>query len=208
MIRHIFRIVALAVLTGSTAWAYQERLVESLADGSCQLRLEADDQSQTLRLRVLPEAGPCQASPGGVRAILAKAFARNDLAEPAGRFTSLFLGRLVSYPWLSTSLAAFAAADPGWDRRRGRPAAADLHGYVSKALARREIVAQFEEPFGDSGYRVVSVSVEKVLVSRFREIAAYNGPLLSGKVPWDAMVWLNLEQSRAATAHGGAGSQP
>jgi len=37
-------------------------------------------------------------------------------------------------------------------------------------------------------------SYEKVLVGRFRDVPLYRGKDLPGKVPFDAMVWFNLEK--------------
>jgi hypothetical protein len=53
---------------------------------------------------------------------------------------------------------------------------------------------QIAEAFGDSGYRIVSASVEKVLVGGFRDVPLHEGEAPSGKVPYDAMLWYKLEK--------------
>jgi DNA-binding NarL/FixJ family response regulator len=92
-------------------------------------------------------------------------------------------------------LAVTAYKDAGWDRKKGKPVAVGTNKYVSKVLSAREITAQIEEAFAEGGYRVVSASVEKVLVGSFREVPLYEGKMLPGKVPYDAMVWFRLEKN-------------
>jgi hypothetical protein len=44
-------------------------------------------------------------------------------------------------------------------------------------------------------YKIVGVTVEKVLVGSFRESPLYRGVAFPGKVPYDAQVWLRLERN-------------
>jgi len=175
------------------AFAYKERLILAMTVETCSMRMEADDQSQTLRLRILPNL-PCHLTKTAMQTILKAVFSETDPPKLKGPYTSLFLGRLMEYPWLSEYLATFAFKDSQWDTKKGSPVAMDLHQYVRTILAKKEITEQFEETFDDSGYRIVSVSVEKVGVCSFRDIPFYEGPMLPGKVPYDAMIWLNLKK--------------
>ncbi len=58
----------------------------------------------------------------------------------------------------------------------------------------REVTTQFEEAFGDGGYRIRMVTIEKILVGGFRDVPLYQGKIFPGKVPFDAVVWLRLEK--------------
>jgi hypothetical protein len=174
--------------------AYQERLIRSLEDGQCSLRVEADDEARSLRLRVHPSPPECHATREATQEILKAVFSQADQLKLEGTYTSLSLGRLIDYPWLCDYLANTAYNDPQWDKIKGRPVSLGINKYVSTLLMRREVTAQFEEAFGDSGYRIRAVSVEKVLVGSFRDVPLYQGKVRSGKIPFDAIVWLRLER--------------
>jgi hypothetical protein len=182
------------VLAWSTsAQAYRERLLLAVTEGTCTLRVEADEQAQTLRLRVLPETAACSISKPAMQALLTTALAQAAGEKPEERYTSLFLGRLVEYPWLSSHLAASACRDPRWDRKKGRPMSRNVNVYVRDLLASPEVFALFDEALAVGGYRVTAVEVEKVLVGRWHDLPLPDGgPECSGKVPFDAMVWLVL----------------
>ena len=176
-----------------SAHAYQERLIVAMTEGNCMLRIEADDEARTLRLRVKPEGSGCQWSKHAMQTIVQAALAKAEPTQLEGIYTTLFLGRLVSYPWLMHTLAATAATDPQWQRKRAQPVSRDLHAYVQRVLVHPEVMAPFNEVLQSGGYRVAFVTVEKVGVARFPEVPGYPGPACSGKVPYDAMVWLHLE---------------
>jgi hypothetical protein len=163
------------------ALPYQERLVLSEPDGACTLRLEADDGSRTLRLRISPEASGCRPSREAVTGFLERAFARVGAPGGGGAWTSLYLGRLEDLQWLSDHLASTAERDPRWDRKKGRPVKGDPNGYVASILSAPEVTAPFDAALQGAGYRVASASVEKVLVR--------------GKVPVDAQTWFRLARA-------------
>ncbi|MBV5318623.1 MAG: hypothetical protein JZU50_12545 [Desulfobulbaceae bacterium] len=200
---HSFIIVMIILGFPAIAPAYQERLILAMTEGTCVLRVEADDQSHTLRLRLLPEGSACQITKTSMQTILKAAFSKTDPPKLEGPYTSLFLGRLVEYPWLSAYLAMSAYHDVLWNRKKGKPVAMDLYQYVRTILSKKEITLQFEETFGDSGYRIAAVTVEKVGVSHISAIPFYTGTLLPGKVPFDAMVWLILEKKASGFGHNG-----
>ena len=188
--------VLMLMATGwcASAQAYQERLVAAMSEGNCIFRVEADDEARTLRLRVQPEGSGCRCSRDAMQAIVQAAFTSTEPSRLEGTYTTLFLGRLVSYPWLMHTLAATAATDPQWQRKRAQPVSLDLHAYVQRILARPEVMQPFNEVLRTGGYRVATVTVEKVGVARFPEVPGYTGPAFSGRVPYDAMVWLHLER--------------
>jgi len=177
------------------AASYQERLILSMEAGRCSLRVEADDRSRTLRLRAHPEGPSCAVAKEVMLQTLAAAFAKTDPPKLEGPYSSLFIGRLIDFPWLSQYLAAAAYRDRGWNRAKGKPAGVGVNRYVAAILARREVTALIEETFGDSGYRIVGVTVEKVLVGGLGDVPLYEGEMRSGKVPFDAMVWFRLDKS-------------
>ncbi len=174
--------------------AYQQRLVLSMEEGGCSLSMEADDQARVLRLRVHPSHPACHATKDSVQKILRAVFSPADPPKLEGVYTSLYLGRLIDYPWLCEYLAVTAYNDPRWNRKKGKPVSMDLYKYVTSILSSRDVLSQFEEAFGDSGYTVRAVTIEKVLVGRLSDVPLYQGKALPGKVPFDAMVWLRLEK--------------
>ena len=189
----IFALILLLALP-VVGTAYQERLILSMEKGQCSLRVEADDQSRTLRLRVHPEDPECHITRDAAYEILKAVFSKTDPPKLEGTYASLFLGRLIDYPWLCEYLASSAYKDPRWDKNKGKPVSMNINKYVSAILFSREVTAQFEEAFGNSGYRVRAVSVEKVLVGSFSDVPLYQGKMPLGKIPYDAMVWLSLER--------------
>jgi hypothetical protein len=175
--------------------SYRERLILSMDTDGCSIRFLVDDESGTMRLRIQPEYPRCVATKDDIRKILKTIFSKTDPLLLNETYTSLYLGRLIDYPWLSEYLADAAYKDQGWNKNKGKPVSLDINQYVSTLLMKKDFTLQFDEAFGDSGYRVVGVSVEKVLVGPFSEIFPDRGEKPPGKVPYDAMVWLGLEKS-------------
>ncbi len=189
--------LALVHVAPAIALGYQERLILAMQEGNCALRVEADDQSHTLRLRVLPEGPSCYFTKSAMQRILQAAFSKTDPPKLEGNYTSLFMGRLIEYPWLSQYLALSAYRDPRWDKKKGKPVSMGLHKYVQEILVRSEVTAQFDEILHNSGYRVAAVTVEKVGVGGFEDVPLYGGQKLPGKIPCDALVWLILAKREA-----------
>jgi hypothetical protein len=190
------RRLLLALLLAAVArpgLAFQERLVHSVQLGRCALRLEADDEARGLRLRLSPEGvrPPCAVSREEVQRFLREAFSTTTPPRLAGVYRSLYLGRLVDFPWLSAELAARAAGDAGWDARKGRPAGKDPNAYVAAVLSRPAVSGALQSALAGSGYRLGPASVEKVLVGDRRQRGG-EGP--AGRLPFDAMVWFRLER--------------
>ena len=186
--------VALLLALPAPAAAHQERLVLAAGSGRCTLRLEADDEARALRLRVVPGDFGCRIPREAVQRFLGEAFSRTVPPRLDGAYTSLFIGRLVDYPWLASQLATAAAADPRWDLRRGKPRSTGINAFVGELLSQREVIEPLASAIRPHGWRIRSVMVEKVLVGRFGDVPGYDGPPSPGKVPFDAMVWLGLER--------------
>jgi len=182
-------------LPGTSA-SSQEVVIVSVQAGECSLTVEADDEWHTLRLRALhPQYRGCHITRGEMVSALSTAFLKTEAPKLTGTYSSLFIGRLIDYPWLSQYLAVAASRDAGWNSKRGKPVAAGINTYVSQVLFKRELLADIETILAKAGYRVVGVTVEKVLVGRFSEVPLYEGDMVSGRVPYDAQVWLRIEKN-------------
>jgi hypothetical protein len=182
-------------LSGAIALS-QERVIVSSKVGECDLTVESNENQHTLRLRAHhPRYKGCPIDKDSMVSVLTAAFLKNDLPKLEGSYSSLSIGRLIDYPWLSEYLATTAYHDQKWDSQKGRPAAMDINKYVSRLLFRKEWMAQIETALRKGGYRVVGVSVEKVLVGGFREVPFYQGEMHPGRVPYDAQVWFRLEKN-------------
>ncbi len=182
-------------LSGAMA-SPQEIAIVSLKVGECELTVESNEKWQTLRLRAHhPKYKGCHITRDDMLLALEGAFSKTDSPKIEGNYSSLFIGRLIDYPWLSQYLATVAHHDPGWDFKKGKPAAIDINKYVSQVLFKKELIAQIEASLAKGGYRILGVTVEKVLVGGFREVPLYQGKIFSGKVPYDAMVWFRLKKN-------------
>jgi hypothetical protein len=185
-------IIWLICLPAACALAQESVLVSSEA-GECTLSVELNQKWQTLRLRSHhPRYRDCAIGKDSMLSILKAAFMKIEPPAPDGSYPSLSIGRLIDYPWLTIYLATTAYGDPGWDRKRGKPTAMDINKYVAQLLFRREIIAQLDGAFENSGIRIAGVSVEKVLVGSFREVPSYQGEMHTGRIPFDAQVWFRL----------------
>jgi hypothetical protein len=118
---------------------------------------------------------------GAVREILSHAGGNSEV--------SLGLGRLASYPWLSNLLSRQATSSRVWDLEAGRARGESDNVFVAAALGRMpEFTALFDS------WRILGISVEKVLVKPAREVSLPQGaPVAPGALlPWDAIVWVTL----------------
>ena len=116
--------------------------------------------------------------------------------DDGGRLASISLGRAIDYPCLSLYLTTAAMARPDWSANSYRGDMGRLNQLVASLLAAPAFLPRLQVAFEGSPYRVLGVSVEKVLVRGVRNPSA--GPGSSDEVlaPYDAMVWLRLGPSR------------
>lgn len=118
---------------------------------------------------------------GAVREILSHAGGAKEV--------SLGLGRLAAYPWLSNLLSRQATSSRVWDLEAGRARGESDNSYVANTLRHMpEFTALFDR------WRVLGVSVEKVLVKPAAEVALAQGAPVApaARLPWDAIVWVTL----------------
>lgn len=192
---YIFCYLLMISFSGTMA-SPQERVIVSWKVGECELSVESNEKWKTLRLRAHhPKYKGCHITRDDMLLVLENAFSKAELPKIEGDFSSLFIGRLIDYPWLSQYLATTAYRDREWDSKRGKPVTIDINKYVAQVLFRKELIAQMETPFAIGGYRIVGVTVEKVLVGGIREVPLYQGKIFSGKVPYDAQVWFRLKKN-------------
>jgi hypothetical protein len=185
-------IILVFSLSGTMA-SSQEQVIVSLKVGECDLRVESIEKEHILSLHAHhPKYKGCRIDKNSMVSVLTAAFLKNDSPKLEGSYSSLSIGRLIDYPWLSPYLATTAYHDQDWDSRKGKPAAMDINNYVSQLLSRKELLAHIETPFAKGGYKVHRVSVEKVLVGGFREVPFYQDKIYPGRVPYDAQVWFRL----------------
>jgi hypothetical protein len=161
--------------------------------GECQLVLEEYDR-EVLHLRMRREGAPmdpCMPEAAALAAAL-DGLLRSARADRAGPF-SLFLGRVVEFPWLSRELAQQARESRGWDPLTGRPLAGDPNRFVAGLLAGSAALRDLV-----SGYAILHVSVEKVLVPTRAEIRSRQAgePVPDQRLPYDALLWVRLESKR------------
>jgi hypothetical protein len=181
-------------LSGSSALA-EERVIASLPAGQCTLRVETRDSWDSLRVRAHhATSGACFIDAEVLTALLTETFSASNPVVASRVFRSLDFGRLIDYPWLSQYLATRAAKDRAWDLARGQPIGIDLNRFVANLLSSREILRDIEAPLTQQGYLVTRASVEKVLVGGFNQVPLLAGPPPTGRIPFDAILWLRLQK--------------
>ncbi len=191
----VFGLIALLSVPGAIG-SSGDRVIVSLQAGECSLTVEANDEWHTLRLRAHhPEHTGCDIARASMLSALGAAFSKTGPPRLEGNYSSLSIGRLMDYPWLSEYLATAAYHDAEWNPKKGKPAAMEINKYVSQLLFRNELTAQIDAVLEKNGYRVAGVTVEKVLVGGFRDVPLYQGEMHPGRVPYDAQVWFRLEKN-------------
>lgn len=114
-------------------------------------------------------------------------------ARPADspELKSLFLGRAVSFPWVSRQLADTALQRPDWAVRMARTKPWERHRLAAETINDPAIRQRLDAAFAETRYKVVGISFEKVL---FGKAGEYSSNPAAGKVPvpFDAQLWLRL----------------
>lgn len=183
----------LMFLAATVGWCYQERVILSVESGKCSLSVEADNQSDNVRLRVHPEGVDCRIEKDFMLSALRAASSKTDEPKLRETYSALSIGRLIDYSWLSRYIAETAYDDSSWSRKKGKPKKKDINKYIADLLFDNPITADIAEALGE-GYQVVSVTVEKVCVGGFRQVPGLEGDLRPGTVPLDAIVWFRLRK--------------
>ncbi|MBI5018594.1 MAG: hypothetical protein HZB55_24325 [Deltaproteobacteria bacterium] len=187
-------VVSALLLTPARTPAGAPELVASWDASRCRVDLEVDREDGVLRLR-----SRCPLSEEEAPKALSETLPRlRDFGDSPGRYRSLFLGRLVDYPWLSEGLARWAARSSGWDNRKGLSRGErNSNAFVERALRDAGILRSLADALAREGLRVTGVSAEKVLIAPVAQLP-FGGRLRtegvagSARVPYDAMVHLVL----------------
>lgn len=158
-----------------------------LDDAGCQASLEADASGASLRVRADQD---CPVSAGGLEELLDHGL--NPAVLPKGKpaFSSIFLGRLVHYPWLVSALLHAAATSPQWDSVHGAAKDGQDNRAVAQLLSQTDAMLGVRASLRRAGYDLKGVSVEKVLVGGHTDFPHHLAQNTPGKLPFDAQVWL------------------
>lgn len=185
-------LILVSVLSCRNAWP-EEATIYSTSAGECKLSVETDDEWRTLRLRAHhPRYKGCRITERDMTTAMEAAFLKTEVSALKGGYSSLSIGRLIDYPWLSQFLADAAYRDHGWNAMKGKPVAMGFNNYVSHILNDQNLLAPLQTTLAKADYRIVGVSVEKVLVGGFNEVPLYKGIHVRETVPFDAQVWFRL----------------
>ena len=186
-----WRTAAYAVALGlwlASVSAAAETLYQ-LDDAGCQASLETDASGANLRVRADQD---CPVSARGLQELLEQSL--STAAQPQGKpaYSSIFLGRLVHYPWLVSALLDAAAASPQWEPVHGAAKDGQDNRTVAQLLSQSEALLGVRASLRRAGYDLTGVSVEKVLVGGHTDFPYHLAQNTPGKLPFDAQVWLLL----------------
>jgi len=168
-----------------------------VAEETCSAYIEEHEAWQTASLRYSTNGPPeCTVDEQTYNATVRGWLQGRENAE--GDLESLLLGRAVRYPWLSQYLARVASSEE-WPENAlvtksmlldcgdgGRR----TNTRVGALLSQERFRSRLDEPFEGTPYRVLSVSVEKVLFDAAEAILGTGAGV--ERVPYDAQVWLVL----------------
>ena len=153
-----------------------------------------EDRADQGRLRVRPHADAflqCTLTREELASLLREFLHRPE--HGAIRYQSLFLGRLVEYPWLSRYLAEQATVDPIWEAIGRRAQDGEINAFVRAIFTSADAIALLRALLDGTAYTVTGVSVEKVLVAPANSIGWLENSR-TDLVPYDAMIHLNLQK--------------
>ena len=160
-------LLAAGLLHPERAVAQEEQLLYQTRTALCDARVEANRKWSTIRLRLSrgDDGRPCALTREETVDILARAFASLNRRRHRA-YGSFVLGRIEDYAWLRGHLEQTAAADAGWSRAEGRPAAGGSpNAYVEAVLARPAILQSLDRAAAQAERRFGDFSCEKVLIS-------------------------------------------
>ncbi len=169
----------------------QELFLSQLRFNDCSLRLQADFQWEVLTVKI--SHPDCPVSQDQLLQLIKLAASYNDSVFTSHSFASLFIGRMVEYPWLSNFVVRQALDDSVWSRKRGRPRGENINVYVAHLIEKHPFISHLDSILSKIHYKIKGVSVEKVLVGTYKHLLHYSGSKFTGGVPFDAQVYLLLQ---------------
>ena len=167
---------------------------------SCFVILESNKKWETLSVRIYnPKLAECTVQKNDLFDFLKKAFTKLSEKKPDITYKSIYMGRIIEYPWISKFLADSAKACPNWSVVKGKVIKGNNHTLVSDILNCKYIINPFNEQLKLIGYKTAGVSVEKILISTGKPIKLPQWIDFKIKVPFDVMLWFKLEKMTEGT---------
>lgn len=114
----------------------------------------------------------------------------NERRPNAPQLEGFYLGRIVNYPWISQYLASEAIRNSEWDLMTGTSHGTHPHDLVKSILIQEEFQYRLGIPFANTPYDIGDVEIEKVLIQDAGIVLKDSKK--SGKVPYDAQLWISL----------------
>ena len=162
---------------------------------SCFVILESNKKWETLSIRIYnPKFAECTVQENDLFDFLNKALTKLPEKKPDITYKSIYMGRIIEYPWISKFLADSAKACPNWSVVKGKAIKGNNHTLVSDILNCKYIINPFNEQLRLIGYKTAGVSVEKILISTGKPIKLPQWIDFKIRVPFDAMLWFKLEK--------------
>ncbi len=190
MLRFLRGLLLLSFIVPVSSGA-QTVTVSRLTVDSCQAYLQADFRWQVLTVRISP--ANCSITQNQLLQLMQRAVSENDSVFSNHRFSSVFIGRAVEFPWLSNFIVRQALRDSAWAKKRGRPHGQNINAYVARLIEKHPFISKLNSVLAKVHYKITGVSVEKVLVGSYRHLTHYSGEKFEGDVPFDAQVYLLLQ---------------
>ena len=168
-------------------------ILSSVKTHGCTVSLEAYPEWSSVSVRIPVD---CGISPFGLERLLADGMSRAYRQQEVS-YKSVFLGRLIDYPWMVKKLVAAAANFPEWDAKRGRAAAGHENALIGRLLFRKGVLEREIRVIEQAGYKVTGVSVEKVLIGTAERVPEYISPEFKGRLPFDAQIWIVIRNGHS-----------
>jgi hypothetical protein len=131
-------------LPSHNAWP-ENTVIVSVPAGECTLPVEANDEWHTLRLRAHHrQYKGCHITEDEMTASLEGAFLQTETPTLKGDYSSLSIGRLIDYLWLSQYLADTAYSDHQRNSKKGKPVALGINNYVAHIVLNQKLLASIQ----------------------------------------------------------------
>ncbi len=188
------KILLIIFLCFSHAVSQEEDIFTSPV-GSCTGTLEKNDKWNTLTIRLFhPKYNRCGLQENDFNTFLNHAFSKLSEKKSKTEYTSISMGRIIEYPWISKALADSAADDPRWSTETGKLKDITVHEFTAELLNRTQIVNTINEHLKLIGHKISGIRVEKVLISTGKPMNFPSWIDQKTRVPFDAMLWFKLEK--------------
>jgi hypothetical protein len=152
----------------------------------CHIRIEFDQKWKVMIVRsARNDYERCNIDRDILVNVLADAFKKLLSTEEHKKVESVFLGRIISYTWLSEHIKSGTEKSETWDLIMGKPKKGEINAFVGDLIFKSKVITDLNVILKPYGLYVSGVSAEKVLVTDF----FLTGSSGKGKLPYDALVW-------------------